>query len=117
MDTTTQFMLEIALITIIAGVCSVVFTKLRFPAVIGYIVAGMLLGPTIIGGFVYFDTAVIDFLANIGIALLMFSIGLDFNLRRLKKIGGFAILGRNGGSGADDAPRLQPGLGPGARQH
>jgi len=92
MDTTTQYMLEIAMITIIAGVCSVVFTKLRFPAVIGYIVAGMLLGPTIIGGFVYFDTAVIDFLANIGIALLMFSIGLDFNLRRLKKIGGFAIL-------------------------
>jgi len=92
MDTTTQFMLEIALITIIAGACSVVFAKLRFPAVIGYIVAGMLLGPTIIGGFVYFDTEVIDFLANIGIALLMFSIGLDFNLRRLKKIGGFAIL-------------------------
>lgn len=92
MDTTTQFMLEIAMITIIAGVCSVVFTKLRFPAVIGYIVAGMLLGPTVIGGYVYFDTEVIDFLANIGIALLMFSIGLDFNLRRLKKIGGFAIL-------------------------
>jgi CPA2 family monovalent cation:H+ antiporter-2 len=92
MDTTTQFMLEIAMITIIAGVCSVVFTKLRFPPVIGYIVAGMLLGPTVIGGYVYFDTEVIDFLANIGIALLMFSIGLDFNLRRLKKIGGFAIL-------------------------
>ncbi|HUL40185.1 MAG TPA: cation:proton antiporter, partial [Methanomassiliicoccales archaeon] len=92
LDTTTQYMLEIAMITIIAGVCSVIFTKLRFPAVIGYIVAGMLLGPTIIGGYVYFDTAVIDFLANIGIALLMFSIGLDFNLRRLKKIGGFAIL-------------------------
>ncbi|MDD1746714.1 MAG: cation:proton antiporter [Methanomassiliicoccales archaeon] len=92
MDTTTQFMLEIALITIIAGVCSVVFTKLRFPVVIGYIVAGMLLGPTVIGEYVYFDTQVIDFLANIGIALLMFSIGLDFNLKRLKKIGGFAIL-------------------------
>jgi K+:H+ antiporter len=92
MDTTTQFMLEIALITIIAGVCSVIFTKLRFPAVIGYIVAGMLLGPTVIGEYVYFDTQVIDFLANIGIALLMFSIGLDFNLKRLKKIGGFAIL-------------------------
>jgi monovalent cation:H+ antiporter-2, CPA2 family len=92
MDTTTQFMLEIALITIIAGACSVIFTKLRFPAVIGYIVAGMLLGPTVIGEYIYFDTAVIDFLANIGIALLMFSIGLDFNLRRLKKIGGFAIL-------------------------
>ncbi len=92
MDTTTQYMLEIALITIIAGVCSVVFTKLRFPAVIGYMVAGMLLGPTVIGGYVYFDTQVIDFLANIGIALLMFSIGLDFNLKRLRKIGGFAIL-------------------------
>jgi CPA2 family monovalent cation:H+ antiporter-2 len=92
MDTTTQFMLEIALITIIAGVCSVVFTKLRFPVVIGYIVAGMLLGPKVIGEYVYFDTEVIDFLANIGIALLMFSIGLDFNLKRLKKIGGFAIL-------------------------
>ncbi|MCU0861259.1 MAG: cation:proton antiporter [Methanomassiliicoccales archaeon] len=92
MDTTTQYMLEIALITIIAGACSVIFTKLRFPSVIGYIVAGMLLGPTILGSIVFFDVAIIDFLGNIGIALLMFSIGLEFNLRRLRKIGGFAIL-------------------------
>ncbi|MEM0448285.1 MAG: cation:proton antiporter [Methanomassiliicoccales archaeon] len=92
MDTATQYILEIALIAIIAGACSVIFAKLRFPSVIGYVVAGMLLGPGILGSLVYFDVDIIDFLSNMGIALLMFSIGLEFNLRRLHKIGGFAIV-------------------------
>lgn len=92
MDTATQYLFEIAMIMIVAGISSVVFARLKFPAVIGYIVAGMLLGPTILGQYVTFNQDIVDFLANLGIALLMFSIGLDFNLRRLRKVGSFAIL-------------------------
>ena len=92
MDNSTHMLLEIALILVIAGISSVVFTKLRFPAVIGYLAAGMILGPRGIGSVLQFDMDTIDFLANLGIVLLMFSIGLEFNLNRLRKIGSFAIL-------------------------
>ena len=80
------------MIMIVAGICSVLFTRLKFPAVIGYIVAGMFLGPSILGKVVVFNMDTVNFLANLGIALLMFSIGIDFNLKRLRKVGGFAIL-------------------------
>lgn len=92
MDTSTQYLLEIAMIMIVAGISSVLFARLKFPAVIGYIVAGMLLGPSVLGSVVHFNMDTVDFLANLGIALLMFSIGLDFNLKRLRKVGSFAIL-------------------------
>jgi CPA2 family monovalent cation:H+ antiporter-2 len=92
LDTSTQYLWEIALIMIVAGISSVIFTRLKFPAVIGYIVAGMLLGPSVLGQYVYFSMDTVNFLANLGIAFLMFSIGLDFNLKRLRKVGSFAIL-------------------------
>jgi len=77
---------------LIAGVSSVLFTKARFPAVIGYLAAGMLLGPNGFGSVLNFDMETINALADLGIILMMFTIGLEFNLTRLRKIGSFAIL-------------------------
>ena len=92
MDATTELLVDITLIMIIAAACSLVFTKLRLPSVVGYLVAGMLLGPAVLTGVYSFNMTTINFLADLGIVLLMFSIGLDFNLKRLRKIGSFAIL-------------------------
>jgi CPA2 family monovalent cation:H+ antiporter-2 len=91
MDSQTLFLIEIALIMIVAGLSSVLFARLRMPAVIGYLAAGIVLGPAVFPNLITDITAVND-LANLGIILLMFSIGLDFNLKRLREIGGFAIL-------------------------
>ncbi len=92
MDFSTQLLLEFALIMMIAGVSSVLFTRARFPAVIGYLAAGMILGPNGLGSALNFDMNVINALADLGIVLMMFTIGLEFNLTRLRKIGSFAIL-------------------------
>lgn len=92
MDTQTMFLVDITLVMIVAGLASVIFTRLRIPAIIGYLAAGIILGPN---GFLYSfvtDLTAVNFLANMGIILLMFSIGLEFNLKRLREIGGFAIL-------------------------
>ncbi|MDD1770297.1 MAG: cation:proton antiporter [Methanomassiliicoccales archaeon] len=92
MDFSTQLLIEIALIMLIAGVSSVLFTKARFPAVIGYLAAGMILGPNGLGSVLQFNMDTINALADLGIILMMFTIGLEFNLTRLRKIGSFAIL-------------------------
>ena len=92
-STETALLLDIALILMGAAVIAVIFTKLRMPLVIGYLLVGMILGPYVLGIDTISDyIEEVNFLANLGIILLMFSIGLEFNLKRLRRIGSFAIL-------------------------
>jgi monovalent cation:H+ antiporter-2, CPA2 family len=83
---------EIAAIMIAAGVSAIVFAKLRAPVIIGFLFAGILLGSDLFSWLWDVETDTVNFLADLGIILLMFSIGLDFNLKRLKEIGRFAVL-------------------------
>lgn len=66
--------------------------KLRIPPIIGYIIAGIIIGPST-GGITVSDVHRIELLAEIGVALLLFSIGLDFSLRELKAVRGIALIG------------------------
>lgn len=92
-STETALLLDIAFILMGAAVVAVIFTKLRLPLVVGYLLVGMLLGPYVLGIDTISDyIEEVNFLANLGIILLMFSIGLEFNLKRLRRIGSFAIL-------------------------
>ncbi|MEI6796280.1 MAG: cation:proton antiporter [Methanomassiliicoccales archaeon] len=90
MDADATFVLEMALVMILAAFIALAFYKLKMPMVIGYLAAGMILGPYTPG--LQVDAEMISLLANLGIVLLMFCIGLEFNLRRLKQVGMFAIL-------------------------
>ncbi len=92
MDAETTFLLEMAIILVTAGVIAVLFSKLRLPVVIGYLAAGTILGPNLFHHSLIPDIVIINSLANLGIVLLMFTLGLDFNLRRLRKVGLFAAL-------------------------
>ncbi|OPY33292.1 MAG: putative cation:proton antiport protein [Methanomassiliicoccales archaeon PtaU1.Bin124] len=92
MDEETLLLLEIAMIMIAAGFAAIIFSKLRIPVMIGYLFAGMFLGPGMWPNTFVKDTDVINFLANLGIILLMFTIGLEFSIKRLRKIGLFAVL-------------------------
>ncbi|MCE5297020.1 MAG: cation:proton antiporter [Euryarchaeota archaeon] len=83
---------EVAAIMIAAGISAILFSRMRAPVIIGYLFAGMLLGSDLFSSLWEVETETVNFLADLGIILLMFSIGLDFNLKRLKEIGGFAIL-------------------------
>jgi monovalent cation:H+ antiporter-2, CPA2 family len=90
-DVSTRFLLDITLIMIIGGVSAVLFARLRMPAVIGYLAAGIIVGPAFPLHLVQ-DVDLINFMADLGIILLMFTIGLDFNLKKLKAIGLSAVL-------------------------
>ena len=79
---------ELALILVTAGVITVIFKWLKQPLVLGYIVAGFFIGPH----FPWFPVITGDenltLWSDIGIVFLMFALGLEFSIKKLKKVGG-----------------------------
>lgn len=81
------------IITIIAGlVLGLLANKIKIPPIIGYIIAGIVIGP-FTGGVTVSDIERIELLAEIGVALLLFSIGLDFSFKELRAVKGIALIG------------------------
>lgn len=80
-----EFLLQIVLLLGVAMLCGIVAQRLRQNAVIGYLVAGIILGPRTFG-FVK-DPDSVHVLAELGVALLLFTIGLEFSWRRLREFG------------------------------
>ena len=77
---------------LVAGVVTVIFHRLKQPVVLGYIVAGVIIGPHTPPFPLIHDDKTIKTLSELGVILLMFSLGLEFNLRKLKQVGAPALL-------------------------
>ncbi|MDW5562114.1 MAG: cation:proton antiporter [Methanomassiliicoccus sp.] len=86
----TRLLLDITFLTAIAGICSILLVKLKFPSIIGYLVAGIVLGPTMLPD-LWVDNITVFILSNMGIVLLMFYIGMELNLKELRRIGSYTI--------------------------
>ena len=82
---------DIVIIVLAATVGAVVALKLKQPLVLGYIFAGIAIGPHT-GGAVG-DLHEIELLAEIGVALLLFALGLEFSLGELKPVRNIALIG------------------------
>ena len=78
---THNFLEDMALVMCVAALAAVVCQLLRQPLLVGYLVAGMVVGPYVPG--VYANTERVRLVAELGVTLLVFSIGLEFNFRRL----------------------------------
>ncbi len=83
---------DIALILVAALLGGIVARWLRLPLILGYIAAGVLVGPNTFGPTVG-NVHEIELLAEIGVALLLFTIGLHFSLRELAPVRRVALLG------------------------
>ena len=87
-----SFIQDLAVIMLVAGVVTIIFHRLKQPVVLGYIVAGFIIGPhTPPFGFIH-DEDTIKTLAELGVIFLMFSLGLEFSLRKLFKVGATAFI-------------------------
>src|SRR5262245_47855062 len=76
------FVGDLALVLCVAAVTTIVFRKLRQPVVLGYLLAGLIVGPhTPVPLFARTET--LHALSELGVILVMFSIGLEFSLRKL----------------------------------
>jgi CPA2 family monovalent cation:H+ antiporter-2 len=74
----------IALVTTVALLCGLTLIRLRQPAIVGYIVAGIVLGPT--GLKLIETTETVQLLAELGVIMLLFLIGMELNLRSFKAV-------------------------------
>lgn len=79
---------DLALILIAAAITTLIFKKLKQPLVLGYIVAGLLVGPHISLLPTVSDEANIKLWSEIGVIFLLFSLGLEFSFKKLVKVGG-----------------------------
>ena len=101
------FVTDLAIIMILAGIVTLAFFKIRQPLIIGYLFAGMLIGPLSplwapflsegvndIGGDgigILSDIAALNVFAEIGVILLLFVIGIEFPFAKIRSIGKVAI--------------------------
>ena len=83
---------DLAVILLTGGVITVIFKKLNLPLVLGYILAGFLIGPYMPLFFSLADIEAVSTWSEIGIIILMFCLGLEFNLHKLASVGGTAII-------------------------
>ena len=86
-----DFLGELVLIGGLAVAIILVFQKLKIPPVIGLIFTGIIIGPSGIGA--VYDQKLISTLAELGVILLLFTIGLEFSLDELKKLQKIVLVG------------------------
>jgi len=87
-----DLVIDLAVIMLVAAAITIIFSKLKQPLILGYLIAGMIIGPNIPQLALVTDMNLINSLASLGIVLLMFTLGLEFTLGRLRSIGLFAIV-------------------------
>lgn len=87
-----KIFLELAIIVVGAKLGGLVARKCKAPMVVGEIIAGLILGPSVLGWVQIESGDLLSGMAEIGVIILMFSAGLSTNLKELKKTGGVAFL-------------------------
>ena len=83
---------DLALILVVAGFVTLLFKKLKQPLVLGYIVAGFLVSPHMSYTMSVVDQDDIQTWADIGVIFLLFSLGLDFSIKKILKMGASPII-------------------------
>ena len=73
-----EFLQDLAVVMIVAGLVTVVFHRFKQPVVLGYILAGVIIGPHTLPLPLIKNQETIQTLAELGVILLMFSLGLEF---------------------------------------
>lgn len=86
------FLQDLSVVMIIAAVVTMVFRYFKQPVVLGYILAGVIIGPHTPPYALIEDKHTIETLSELGVIFLMFALGLEFSLKKLTKVGATALL-------------------------
>ncbi|MDP8906820.1 MAG: cation:proton antiporter [Thermoproteota archaeon] len=82
-----QILQDFAIIMVIASVMTIISYKLKQPLILGYIGAGIIIGPSTPPFSLISNTDVLSLFAEMGIILLLFTVGMEFPIQKLKSIG------------------------------
>jgi CPA2 family monovalent cation:H+ antiporter-2 len=91
LDEPTRFLLNMGLAVLAALVAGALAQRVGLPTIVGYVLAGVVVGPLATG--VVGQPERIAALANIGVVLLLFAIGVEFSLHELRRVGRIAVVG------------------------
>lgn len=83
---------DLALILIAGAAVTLLFRRIRQPVVLGYIIAGFIVGPHLSITPNVVDTGNVETLAEIGVIFLLFSLGLEFSFKKLMRVGGSSFI-------------------------
>ncbi len=83
--------MDMTLLMVISGLCSLLFARIKMPPILGYLTAGIILGPTMFPD-LWVEQTTVMVLSNIGIVMLMFWIGLEQSASKLKRVGSRLIM-------------------------
>lgn len=86
------FLQDLAIVMSVAAIVTVLFRQIGQPVVLGYILAGVIIGPHTPPFGLIGDQHTIKTLSELGVIFLMFSLGLEFSLRKLQKVGATALI-------------------------
>jgi CPA2 family monovalent cation:H+ antiporter-2 len=81
------FLQDLTMVMLVAGLVTLLFHRLRQPVVLGYLLAGFIIGPFTPPYALVRDEATIKILADLGVVFLMFALGLDFSFKKLRAVG------------------------------
>lgn len=95
METSTNFLFDLAIILLCANIGGIIAVKFKQPSVLGQILAGLLIGPSVFG--LIGQSEFIASYSEIGVLLLMFMAGMETNIDDLKKSAGSALTIATGG--------------------
>jgi monovalent cation:H+ antiporter-2, CPA2 family len=87
------FLQDLAVVLLVAGATTVLFHRIKQPVVLGYLLAGLIIGPHTPPFPLIHDEEGIKTMAELGVVMLMFGLGLHFSLRQLFQVGAAAVLG------------------------
>ena len=87
----SAFFQDLAMLMAVAGLVSALFARLRWPKVIGYILAGVLLSRHTWGGSFLVDESSVRTIGQLGVVFLMFTMGLEFSTAEMKRVKNVAI--------------------------
>ncbi|MEO7424931.1 MAG: cation:proton antiporter, partial [Fibrobacteria bacterium] len=87
-----SFLQDLAIVMIVAGLVTILCHRFKQPVVLGYILAGVIIGPHTPPFPLIKDDGTIQTLSELGVIFLMFSLGLEFSLRKLRQVGATALI-------------------------
>ncbi|MGH9977571.1 MAG: cation:proton antiporter, partial [Nitrososphaeraceae archaeon] len=82
-----QIFQDFAVIMIVASVMTLISYKLKQPVIIGYIIAGMIIGPYTPPFSFILNIDILSLFAEIGVVLLLFVVGMEFPIQKLQELG------------------------------
>ena len=86
-----HFVTDLGLILAVAAITTLIFKKIKQPVVLGYIIAGFLVGPHSSLLPTVADEGGVKTWSEIGVIFLLFTLGLEFSFKKLVKVGGSTV--------------------------